>query len=71
MASHPQRRSENDGQARPSGLRPVRLMVADLDDPAVRQRVLADVEKLRGHASVAEGNRFTAAALADIDDWRA
>ncbi len=53
-----------------NGLREVRFRVPDLRDPKVIAKLEADLEALRGHPSNEEGNQFTDAALADMDDWR-
>ena len=54
-----------------SGMREVRFWLPDLRDPKVRAQLEADLEAMRGHPSIEDGNQFTDAALADMDDWRA
>lgn len=58
-------------QRRESGMREVRFWLPDLRDPKVRAQLEADLEAMRGHPSIEDGNQFTDAALADMDDWRA
>ena len=68
-------RAETVDKVRPGrregGLREIRLLVPDLRDPKVAAKLEADLEALRGHPSNEDGDRFTDAALADVDDWRA
>jgi hypothetical protein len=52
-------------------MREVRFWLPDLRDPTVRAQLEADLEAMRGHPSIEDGNQFTDAALDDMDDWRA
>lgn len=56
---------------REQGLRPIQVWVPDMRDPARREQLRRDVQKLKGHPSDAEGNAFLDAALAEIEGWEA
>ena len=71
MVSHAEAPEKVHRQRRVEGLREVRFWLPDLGDPQVRAQLEADLEALRGHPSVEDGNAFIDAALADTDDWRA
>jgi hypothetical protein len=54
---------------RERGLRPVQILVPDLRDPAVVERLRTQVRALRGGPVGAEVERLLEANLAEIDGW--